>query len=75
LLYPLNSVTVPVSLPSYPTYAQHILQCCAILLQTEQAKHWEEVKQLKDSEAALLEECDRLTQVHVPAAAALLSVA
>lgn len=30
--------------------------------QAEQAKHWEEVKQLKASEAMLLEECDRLTQ-------------
>jgi hypothetical protein len=31
--------------------------------QTEQAKHWEEVKALKDSEAMLLEECERINQV------------
>jgi hypothetical protein len=39
--------------------------------QTEQAKHWEEVKALKDSEAMLLEECERINQVRTCCRAAV----
>jgi chromosome segregation ATPase len=42
--------------------AQTQLEALQQSSKAENAKHWEEVKQLKDSEALLLEECDRLTQ-------------
>lgn len=46
---------------SHTLYTSYVV--CTI--QTEQGKHWEEVKQLKDSESLLLEECDRLNQVRI----------
>ena len=33
-------------------------------MKVESAKHWEEVKKLKETEAQLLEEADKLSQVH-----------
>ena len=41
------------------------LEALQASMKVESAKHWEEVKKLKETEAQLLEEADKLSQVHL----------